>query len=232
MIISHKYKYIFIKTAKTAGTSIEIALSRYCGRGDVITRCGPLDEITRREFGGRSPQNYWTPFSAYRRKDIRRFLREGKRRRWYYNHIPARLIKDRVGEHIWRNYFKFCFERNPFDRMISYYYFYYRKQTQPEVSLEDFIASDAPDRLHRSGFGLFSVDGVVAVDRVCLYEDLEAELEDVRLLLVMPEPLELPHAKSGTRTDRRDYRDVLSDEEMEKIAEICRPEMELCRYER
>lgn len=31
MIVSHRYRYIFIKTKKTAGTSIEIALSRHCG---------------------------------------------------------------------------------------------------------------------------------------------------------------------------------------------------------
>jgi hypothetical protein len=31
MIVSHRYRYIFIKTKKTTGTSIEIALSRHCG---------------------------------------------------------------------------------------------------------------------------------------------------------------------------------------------------------
>ncbi|WP_275670288.1 hypothetical protein [Okeania hirsuta] len=37
MIISHKYKFIFLKTIKTSGTSIEIYLSRFCGDDDVIT---------------------------------------------------------------------------------------------------------------------------------------------------------------------------------------------------
>ena len=37
MIISHKYKFIFIKTRKTAGTSMEIYLSQYCDDNDIVT---------------------------------------------------------------------------------------------------------------------------------------------------------------------------------------------------
>ena len=40
MIISHSRKFIFVKTYKTAGSSLEIALSKYCAKGDVLT---PLD---------------------------------------------------------------------------------------------------------------------------------------------------------------------------------------------
>ena len=36
MIISHKYKFIFIKTRKTAGTTIEYNISKYLGKNDII----------------------------------------------------------------------------------------------------------------------------------------------------------------------------------------------------
>jgi hypothetical protein len=37
MIISHKHKFIFIKPQKTAGTLIELMLSRICGVKDIIS---------------------------------------------------------------------------------------------------------------------------------------------------------------------------------------------------
>ena len=36
MIISHKLKLIYIKLYKVAGSSFEIALSKYCGEHDIV----------------------------------------------------------------------------------------------------------------------------------------------------------------------------------------------------
>src|SRR4030095_6484076 len=51
MILSHKHRFIFIKTAKTAGTSIEVFLSKHCGPDDVVTPVAPAVE-------GHQPRNY------------------------------------------------------------------------------------------------------------------------------------------------------------------------------
>ena len=37
MIISHSHRFIFIKSEKTAGTSIEAALSAHCSGDDIVT---------------------------------------------------------------------------------------------------------------------------------------------------------------------------------------------------
>jgi len=134
MIISHKYRFIFIKTNKTAGTSIEIALSRFCGDKDVITPIVPEDEEIRKRLGYRGAQNYLAPILDYRWQDLVRFMRKGKRKLRFFNHISAKEIREKIGENIWKSYFKFCFERNPFERVISLYYWRNQKEPRPTIS--------------------------------------------------------------------------------------------------
>ncbi len=49
MIISHKHKFIFIKTRKTAGTSIEIFLSQFCGKNDILTPIGEGEALRKEQ---------------------------------------------------------------------------------------------------------------------------------------------------------------------------------------
>ena len=58
MLISHKYKFIFIKTFKVSGTSMEIALSRYLNDNDVITPLNLEDELIRFKKTGILPTNF------------------------------------------------------------------------------------------------------------------------------------------------------------------------------
>lgn len=58
MIISHTHKLIFFKTKKTAGTSFEIALSKFLGNDDVVTPIASKDEEIRKGFGIEGPRNY------------------------------------------------------------------------------------------------------------------------------------------------------------------------------
>ncbi len=85
--------------------------------------------------------------------------------------------------------------------------------------------------LKRKGFELYTIDGQVAVDKVCRFENLSEELEVIRKQFGIPEKLELPRAKSGYRKDKRSYRDILGEEEKVKIAERFRDEINLMGYE-
>lgn len=134
MIISHKHRFIFIKSKKTAGTSIEMALCAICGDEDVITAMNPEDESLRFEKTGRNAQNTRIPLAKYSLKDWGRFLLKGKRAH-FYNHMTAREVKRYIGSAVWNNYYTFCFDRDPVTKAISHF-----KWRGKKVHFESFEA--------------------------------------------------------------------------------------------
>jgi len=227
MIVSHEHRYIFLKVSKTAGTSVEIALSKYCGDQDIITPISEADEKLRKAVRGRSPQNHLAPPEGHW---IRRFrLGPDRRRLRYKNHMTAQSVKQEIGESIWDEYFKFCIARNPWDRVVSQYYYTHRKEPRPPLA--EFLDSKPLQRLQRQGFELYTIDGRVAVDRVCRFERLEEDLEEVRLKLGLPEKLALPRAKSSYRVDKRSYREIFNPREADTIRATFQDEISLLGYE-
>ncbi len=228
MIISHSHKFIFLKTTKTAGTSIEIALSKFCGPNDIITPIVAEDEETRRKLGYRGPQNYFLPITSYGIYDMARWLTK-REKKHFYNHISAKEVKAHVGDQVWNSYYKFCIERNPWDRCISQYY--WLNQSEPRPTTSEFVSSNAPLTLKKQGYGLYTINGRLAVDKICRFENLSSDLEEVRKRVGIPEKLELPRAKSRFRKDKRSYQDILGEAEKAKIADLFHDEISLFEYE-
>jgi len=228
MIISHDHKFIFLKTTKTAGTSIEIALSQYCGPRDIITPISDDDEKIRATLGYSGPQNYIIPFAEYSLRDILLFLIRGKRKR-YFNHISAKLARRYIGEETWQRYFKFCFVRNPWDRAVSQ--FYWRRAEGAPHSFAEFIDSSNLRSLKKKGFELYTIDGEVAVDRICLYEKMYDELDYICDRLQLPGKLTLPRSKGSSRRPKDNYHDIFNKIDRDKIARLFAEEIKLVGYE-
>ncbi len=229
MIISHKYKFIFLKTNKTAGTSIEIALSSFCGHDDVITPISLEDEKIRKELGYRGSQNYLSPVRDYSFSDVVCFLTRGERKSRFYNHISASEVRGHIGQQVWDSYFKFCVERNPWDRVISLYY--WKNMSEPRPTISEFIESGTLLLLKRRGIKLYTIDDNVVVDKICRFENLSEDLEVIRKQLGIPEKLNLPRAKSRFRKDKRNYRDYFDEKDNAKIEELFSDEISLFGYE-
>ena len=88
MIISHEHRFIFVKTHKTAGSSLEVALARECAAGDIVSHME--DNIA-----SGLPRNYG-PSSAlgagYNRfKLVRKIVNRHSPLlgAYYYEHMPA-----------------------------------------------------------------------------------------------------------------------------------------------
>jgi hypothetical protein len=226
VIICHKYKFIFLKTEKTAGTSLEIALSGFCGPGDIITPISPKDEELRQSLGFRGPQNFNIHLKAYSKGDIARLIFYRNRLR-FYNHITAREVLRFVPKSVWDSYFKFCFERNPFDRIISLYHWEGRK----EKSILEFIKSGRATSIR--GMDIYSINSIPVVDKIYKYEEMDAALQDISNRLNLSELLKLPEvrAKGNVRMDERHYREVLSPEEVDLIRKVYAREIAWMGYE-
>jgi len=225
VIISHKHRFIFIKTEKTAGTSVEIALSRICGPNDIITPISPEDEKIREELHYRGPQNYRIPFFKYDKEDLLKSVATC-RRRIFFNHISASKIIKYIGRNMWDKYYTFCFERNPWDKVISYYYWL----KDQDETLWDFIQKGRAGKIR--GFELYTIGGIPIVDKIYKYEELEEAINDIQKRLGLQDSINLPNkkAKSSVRKDKRQYSDILGEKEKDYISKIFAREIKYLNY--
>ena len=245
MIISHRYQFIFVKTGKVGGTSLEIALSRFLGPDDVITTISWKDELDRHRRGFRTAQNFDKTFGELRLSEYPRWLRSALLRRFrrgeeglrgglsrpdkYRGHMNAKEIKARIGDQVWDEYYKFSIERNPWDKMVSKY-FWDPDQKKTDISFRDYIFAGGC----ASNYDYYSINGLPAMDRMVRYEELGSELADLSHAVGLPEnvydTMKTINAKSGYRKDS-DYREMYDDELRDLVGIHFAREIRMMGYE-
>lgn len=204
VLVSFHKKFIYTKTNKTAGTSVEIFFEPYClppegyeqkhYRGEAVTDYGVV--------GFRGPH---MPVDTL-----------------WYNHMPAAQIRKYLGSGIWDEFFKFCIIRNPFDKLVSMYFFHMSREKERLEDLEfsavrrDFLAW-LKERRFVLDHDKYLIDGSICVDYFIRFETLRDDLAEVcRKLRIERDASELERFKSESRPINKHFSEFY-DEEARKI---------------
>lgn len=237
MIASFSRSFVFIKTRKTAGTSLEIALAPHCAAQDIVTPIAPEDERLRIAHGAVLARNYADPASeaafagAVLRGDdraARAVMAALGPAGHFYNHMPALLVRAKVPAAFWAGAFKFAVERHPYEKAVSWAWFQLHRGRRPPTDLAAVLA-DAPRFIDDTP--AYLIDGRLSVDRLLRYERLDTELGEVAARLGLP-PLNLPRAKGQIRRDPRPAAEVLTPAQKRAIYDATARTFEIVGYER
>ncbi len=154
-IVSFQHNFIFFKTTKTAGTSIEVDLSKIAGDDAVVTPIVPPEP-------GHLPRNYRDPDG----EDL------------FSNHMRAALVRKQLGPKVFDSMFKFCVEREPIQKCISQFHMLrnsplHSKNGAFDLSWDDYV------RVGKFPLdtGKYSIKKQKVVDRILRYDQLPGALE-------------------------------------------------------
>ncbi|MCP3932317.1 MAG: sulfotransferase family protein [Bacteroidetes bacterium] len=218
MLVSHRKKFIFTKTAKTAGTSVESYFEQYCIPDWEWQESHWHDEYISETgiIGSRGPRH--------------------KGSTWY-GHMPAKRIRDLIGQDVWDDYYKFTVIRNPYDKLISGYFFKekrkknytYKKRTVKIVKkllgigdpISRVTGNTEIERFRcwlREGGDVIDRDKYLIDEKECMdyfirFENLHEGIRHVcDRLSISYEPTRIPQFKKGIRHNRLEVKDYYDDE--------------------
>lgn len=207
MIISHKYKFIFIKTWETGGANFEIFMRPYLGIKDSITQIEVLNKHDREHNMQCSNIDISEHVTSYQLK-------------------KSAIHHNLISEEQWNTYYKFAFIRNPWELMVSKYYL---MASCPEKYSSWNIRSMPPFNIWvkkhinlcpqwnsiRKNQYLY---GAAGVDEVFKYEELYESITTILTKFKIASSYNRP-ARVGLRT--KNISDIYSEKSIKKIEKMC-----------
>ena len=218
MIVCHRHRFIFLKTRKTAGTSIELSLRPLCGPEDIVT---PVTEDRDAPQAG-GPRNFLQDRAGWSLADRIAWRLRGdlslKTRPaiGFFGHVRGVELRERLPGKVWRDYFKFTIERNPWDRQVSHYFWRLRRVGARKSSSRDYLLASAP----LGNWEIYTERDAPIVDRVLRYETLQTDLAATAAMLDLPELPQIARAKSSHRPGTASYRDFYDDDLRDRVARL------------
>ncbi len=225
MIFLKQQNLLFLKTHKTASTSLDIALS--CASHDaqdIITPLLPEDEVKRAEAGGHLPRNwawlkprerrYLQDFAAYRATGTipSRFLPGGEGKLYskaaarFYNHITPKALRSRGAGEMLDRAWLVTIVRHPYEQTVSWAW-HQKTLRGLDAPLSQVIDTGIARRSPNLPY-LF--DRRRRPDFVIRYEHMAEDLAPVSDRVGLDLAAHMPVTKGGHRGDRKPASDILS----------------------
>jgi hypothetical protein len=206
VLVSHKYKFIYIKNAKVAGSSVESFFGKYCI--DPKTEYHYNDAISEHidEFG-----IIGSRLSGTKNSD-----------KWKH-HKDAESIRNDLGKEKFDEYLKFCVIRNPYDKMVSKYYWRHSK-----LSFKEFVKKTDVNNLN-----IHSINGKSVCDYFIRFEHLEEDIKTLckKLKIDSYDISLLPKHKSTQRENKKHWSEYYDDETKNIVYNKHKKEFELFGYD-
>ena len=255
MIISHKHKFIFIHCRKVAGSSIKVALASHLHRDDLLVGSWVDCFDNGIPFNKRALRDLLHPRSAVnlclRMVSRPTQLLDNRHVAWSVNGAIKEKYKGKLGKYPehgsagrlqmfcgkhWDDYYKFCFVRNPFDRVVSEYIWVTKTRKLKGLSFSDFVKA-LKDPYENTGivnpnfnnWPMYTINDKLVVDRVARFENLSEDFNSIAEEIGLEINGKLPHAKNNLR--RFDYRSWYSTDDKVVVKELFEKEINQFNYE-
>ena len=129
----------------------------------------------------------------------------------FWEHSSLFDVQSVLGDSILRDYFVFCVDRHPEDKVLSCFFFL-KSRDATVRTVDDFVAVR---RTFQSNFFRYSLGGVSQADTVIRYEALDEDLGRVCERLNLPYTGQLAfQSKSGIRDRKKQIGDMFSESQI------------------
>ncbi|SDX80628.1 Sulfotransferase family protein [Allochromatium warmingii] len=215
MLLSPKYRFLFVHIAKTGGTSVRAALEGLRWRDPwyyPMFLCSRFSHLSGHRLATKLPR-----------------------------HAKIVAAKELLPKDYFDSLFKFAFVRNPWDLQVSSFHHIRRERPQylgGHDNFADFLRWKLnPERPYQYHLDtsitlqteyLIDLSGQVVVDFIGRYEQLQDDFATICTRIGIQTP-RLPHARQAT--DRqRDYRGYYSDDTAELVAQYFARDIQMLGY--
>jgi len=196
MLVSHRYKFIYLKPRKVAGTSVESFLERYC--------VSPELESTYKI-------NEDTDFKSDEYGIIGGRMK-GKGSTKWLNHKSVSEMKRDLPSNIWNEYTKICNIRNPYDMTVSWFHYNRPGNVVNKENFKNFILKTNNLTTLRFNKNIWSDNGKFNFEYI-KFENIEEDLDNIMTKLNLPKyNFDLPKYKISRRGEWPQYYDTRSKE--------------------